>query len=138
MQDNFRKLNEDNEIILFEKKSKLSSVKNINLNIGDAFISPSDTVRNLGVTYDQTMSIEIHVRNVCGNAHYQIRNISEIRKYLSPSALRTIVQTNVIARLDYGNLLLYGLPSTTLNKLHHVHNADNRLVNRTPYRHVTT
>ena len=94
---------------------------------------PSDIVRNLGVTYDQTMSMVIHVKNVCRNANYQIRNISEIRKYMSPSALRTIVQTNVISCLDLGNSLLYGLPSTTLNKLQHVQNAAARLVTRTPY-----
>ena len=67
-----------------------------------------------------------------------IRNIGSIRRYLSPEAAKLLVHSLVISRLDYGNVLLYGLPQTQLSRLQRIQNKAARVITRTPRRdHIT-
>ena len=52
------------------------------IQIGSECIEHSNTVRNLGVLFDQTLSFREHVSKLCKSSHYHLRNISKIRKYL--------------------------------------------------------
>ena len=53
-------------------------------------------------------------------------------------ACKTLAHALVTSRLDYGNALLYGLPSTLLTRLQRIQNSAARLVTRTRKRdHVT-
>jgi len=106
--------------------------------IGDASVSPCDTVKDLGVTFDSQMSMNAHISIVCRTAFYHLRNISRIRKYLTASAVRTLVQTAVISRLDYGNALLYGLPDCSLKRLQNIQNAAARVIMQRNRRHSVT
>lgn len=53
------------EIMLLGSKSQLVKVNVCHINIGNAVIKPSETYRNLGVTFDPTMSMSNHVSNTC-------------------------------------------------------------------------
>ena len=46
-------------------------------------------------------------------------------------ACKTLAQALITSRLDYGNALLCGLPSTLMTRLQKVHNYSARLVTRT-------
>ena len=97
---------------------------------GDSVV-PSAQACNLGVTMDQTLSMELHVNATCKKAYYQLRNINCIRKYLSENAARTLIQALVISRLDYCNSLLTGLPAYLIRKLQVVQNSAARVISRT-------
>ena len=65
-------------------------------------------------------------------------NISHIRRYLTLSATKTLVQACVTSRLDYANALLYGLPNTSIQRLQRTQNAAARLVTKTKRKeHIT-
>jgi hypothetical protein len=50
----------------------------------------------------------------------------------------TLAHTRITFRLDYGNALLYGIPSTLMTRLQEVQNSSVRLVTRTHKReHIT-
>ena len=100
------------------------------LTIDNTFISCSASARNLGAIFDQHLSMEAHVRNVCSSAFYHLHHISRIRDVLDIKTAATVIQTLVISRLDYCNSLLYGLPSTLINRLQRVQNAAARVVAR--------
>ena len=63
--------------------------------------------------------------------YYQIRNIGYIRLYITLDACKTLAHALITHRLDYGNTLLYGLPSTLMTLLQKVQNSSARLVSRT-------
>jgi len=65
------------------------------------------SVRNLGLTLDNTLGMEKQVNYICKSCYYQIRNISLIRKYINDKTCKTLVQALIISRLNYGNTLLY-------------------------------
>ena len=51
-----------------------------------------------------------------------INSISRVRKYLTESATKTLVHALVTSKLDYANVLLYGVPPVHLRKLQRVQN----------------
>ena len=78
--------------------------------VGTDTIMASSTVKILGVTLDTTMTLDKHITNTVRSVNIQLRKISTIRRYLSDSAVKTLVQSTVISRLDYCNSLYAGLP----------------------------
>ena len=71
-------------------------------------------------------------------AFFHTFNIRRIRKFLTNEAVKILVNSLVISRLDYYNSLLYGLPTVHLNKLQSVRNAAARLISNTSqFDHIT-
>ena len=101
------KLNDEKTIVLFLRAPSLGPQPNISgLTIGNTFISCSASARHLGAIFDQHLSMEAHVRNVCSSAFYHLHHISRMRDVLDIKTAATIVQALVISRLDYCNSLL--------------------------------
>ena len=76
--------------------------------------------RNIGVVFDNTMSMLPHVKFICKTAFYHLRNIALIRKFLSVKTTEIVVHGFVSSKLDYCNSLLYNIPKYVLNKLQFV------------------
>ena len=98
--------------------------------VGGTEVDISSKVRNLGVIFDQTLSMQSHVNAIAKRCFYYLRNIARIRRFLSEEECKVIVHTFVISRLDYCNVLLYGLPGKTLHILQRVQNYAARLIMR--------
>ena len=135
--DNKLKLNEEKtEVITFSSKYRPS--EKITLQIGDSSITSAQCVKDLGVLLDEFLTMEDQVKQICKSAYFQLRNIANIRRYLTPTAAKSLVHSMVTSRLDYCNSLLVGLPSTLLNKLQRVQNAAARVITRTSkFEHIT-
>ena len=92
----------------------------------------SHSVRNLGITLDNTFSLHKHVMIVCRVAYLELRRINSIRNLLSVDAVKILVCSLVLSRLDYCNSLLVGLPQYLIKRLQGVQNAAARSILRTP------
>ena len=86
-------------------------------------ISPSESARNLGVTFDSNLSLTKHISSICKSAYYQIRQLHQIRSSLDISSAIILVNSLVISKLDYCNSLLNGLPKSSINRLQVVQNS---------------
>ena len=106
--------------------------------MGESTVKSVDKVKNLGVIFDKNLTMDCQISNIRKQCFHQIYNISHIRRYLSHSAIRTLVQANITSRLDYANGLLYGLPQKDLEKLQTVQNTAARLIVKASRRsHIT-
>jgi hypothetical protein len=132
------KLNKNKSELLFFY-SKRSPQKTLTpLRFGTDLIHPSDSARNIGVIFDNTLSMHTHVNSVCKAAFYHLRNIARIRKFLSVKTTVTLIHAFVSTKIDHCNSLLYGLPKNRLNKLQSVQNAAARLITLSrKYDHIT-
>ena len=74
-------------------------------------------VRNLGSGFHSQLSMSTHISKLCSSAFFHLRNISRIRKFLSPEETKTLVHTFVTSRVDFCNSLLYGLPASQFTKV---------------------
>ena len=104
--------------------------------VGDCIIRP--TARNIGVMFDDELSLKSQVSNMCKVAFFYIRWIRSIRDCLTQHATELLIHCLVIYRLDYGNGLLYGVPDKLLDKLQLVQNVAARVVVKASrYDHIT-
>ncbi len=109
------------------------------IQLGTSIITPSTSVRNLGVIFDDQLTFKEHTAKTARSCRFALHNIRKIRPFLTEHAAQLLVQALVVSRLDYCNALLAGLPSNTIKPLQMIQNAAARLVFNEPKRtHVTT
>ena len=82
--------------------------------ICQATTSFSDLVRNLGFYLDKDLSMKEHSNFICKTAFLEIQHISTVGHYLTDDATKTLVVSLVLARIDYCNSLLAGLPQSLI------------------------
>ena len=108
------------------------------INIGGVAIPPTQAARDLGVVIDNDLKLNTHVNNVCKSASFAIKNIQNIRKYLTQANCEGLIHDFVISRLDSCNSILYGLQDTELNRLQRIQNTTARLVTKSKIsEHIT-
>ena len=109
-----------------------------NLVIASDTVDCSTTAKNIGVMFNNSLSMLPHVTAVCKSSFFHLRNIFKIRKFLSYNTCKTLIHAFVTARIDYCNSLLYGQPKCILKRLQSVLNSAARLIHLTSrYEHVT-
>ena len=100
-------------------------------------IESSPSARNIGVIFDEHMSLDKHVTSTCKACFFHLRNISKIRDCLSVADTEKLVHAFITSKLDNTNSLLYGLPKFLIDRLQNVQNAAARVVTRTrKYDHI--
>ena len=124
------KLNEDKTVMLYIHSQWTKPLPPVlgGLKIGGSEIFPSSTARNIGVTFDDTLSMKNHIDAVCKSCFIQLRYLVKIRKFIPQRYLESLVHAFVTSRLDYGNALLIGVPACHLQKLQRVQNVAARVV----------
>lgn len=131
MYQNKLKLNDGKtEYLLIGNKHQTSKIVPPEINIGDSFITPSHSARNLGVMFDDQMNMDAHISALCKSISFQLFKIGEIRDYLSQDTAATLVHSLITSRLDCANAVLFGLPAKQLNRLQRIQYAAARLVAR--------
>ena len=120
--------NEKPEILLCGPKKYVESSDCDHICIEGENISFSDNVRNLGVYFDCTFSMEHHVQQLCKSLFFELRKISHMRAFLNEASLQKLVTSFVLSRMDYCNSLLVKLPNDTITKLQRIQNHAARLV----------
>ncbi len=108
------------------------------IQLGSSTITPSASVRNLSVIFDDQLTFKEHIAKTARSCRFALHNIRKIRPFLTEHAAQLLVQALVISRPDYCNALLAGLPSNTIKPLQMIQHAAARLVFNEPKRaHVT-
>ncbi|XP_067025693.1 uncharacterized protein [Acropora muricata] len=138
MSSNCLKLNDDkSELLIFHSK-RVPRPNITAINIGEESISPVESCRNIGVTYDETLSFDEHIRSITKTAFWHLRNIYQIRHYLDTDSLLILVHAFSNSKLDFCNSLLIGVPKCLLKRLQSVQNAAARLVSGSrKYDHIS-
>ena len=121
--------NSKTEFMLLQSKFA-ARVPAPNIQIGCDSVVPTKSARNLGVIFDDTLSLAPHISATCRAAFFQLRKIRRIRRFLTLDATKTLVHSLISSRLDYCNSALAGLPDSELCKLQCVLHAAARLTSR--------
>ena len=69
----------------------------------------SETIKTIGVTQDQNLTLNKHVSSLSRSIHFYTRALRHIRPALSESVAATLGASLVQSRLDYTNSIMYGL-----------------------------
>ena len=101
------------------------------LRVGTAIIEPVNEVRDLGITLDSTLTLRTHISNICRSGSLSLHELTKIRKFFSQKDTERVDHAFISSKLDYCNGLLYGSPSSEIQKLQRLQNAAARLITRT-------
>ena len=123
------KLNETKtELFLIASTRHADALSDFDLRIGGSVISPSASVKNLGIVLDNSLSMKKHISSLCRSVNFHLRNLSRFRRYIDQSTCAHAVRSLILSRLDYGNSLLGGLSVTDVQRLQILQNRAVRLI----------
>lgn len=123
------------EYLIIGSKQQCAKISLPTVNFKGNILSPTPTVRNLGVTLDSDLSLTKHISSICSSSFYIIRQIRQIRASLDQNTCVLLCNALVSSKLDYCNSIYYGLPQSSVHRLQLVQNALARVVSPSVKRH---
>ena len=129
---------EKTEVIVFGTVHQIRKMQPFSIKVGQSSVTPSKSVKNLGVIFDETLSMNEHITKICQKSNFQLIKLYQIRKYLTESACESIIHSFISSNLDYCNSLFINLPNYQLKRLQKIqNNAARCLTNTSKYDHIT-
>nr|XP_033938439.1 uncharacterized protein LOC117446386 [Pseudochaenichthys georgianus] len=126
------------EVIVLGPKNLRNKLSKDILTMDGINLASSETVRNLGVIFDQDLSFNAHIKSISRTAYFHLRNIAKIRHILPQNDAEKLVHAFVTSRLDYCNSLLSGSNKKSIKSLQLIQNAAARVLTRVRKRdHIT-
>ncbi len=99
MKENHLQLNlAKTELLVFPATPTLQH--DFTIQLGSSTITPSASVRNLGVIFDDQLTFKEHIAKTARSCRFALHNIRKIRPFLTEHAAQLLVQALVISRLD--------------------------------------
>ena len=98
------------------------------INVSGVNVYPSQTVRYLGVTLDESLSFEQHMVNICKSSFAFLRSLYRIRPLLSLPCVLSLVNAFAFSRVDYCNSIFSFCNGRTISRLQRVQNCLARVV----------
>ena len=122
-------MNSDKTEVLLISSSRLSQQTRLStINLNDIDTNISAYARNIGVIFDSYRSMDAHVAAICKRRYCQLRNLSNLRPFLTRKALAQFAHSFISSQLDFCNVVLIGLPDTLINKLQRIQNTAARII----------
>ena len=78
--------------------------------IDNDIVSAAPSAKNIGVVFDEAMSLVPHVTNIYKTSCFHLRAVRKIRQFLDTDSTILLLHAFVISRLNYCNSLLFGVP----------------------------
>ena len=101
------KLNDSKtELFLIASPRNANAMSNLELEIGESVITPSGSIKNLGIMFDNNLTMKDHVSLLCRTVNFHLRNLKTFRSNIDHSKCAHAVRSLILSRLDYGNSLV--------------------------------
>ena len=131
------KLNPDkSEVIWLGSRQQLAKLSEADksLQLPDGLVRSSTTVKNLDVVIDERLSFDDQARSCIKSCYFHLRRLKQLRRYVEPDVIRSLVHAFVTSHLDYCNGLLAGCNAyTVVRRLQRLQNTAARLVLDVPH-----
>ena len=111
--------------IIIGSNANLRSLKTKNLPPIKINYKPIDReifVKNLGITFDETLSFSKHVNKLVSNAVGKLKHAFRFKNFLSQEAKIIIVESYILSNLNYCDILFQNLSVVMQNKLQKLQN----------------
>ena len=117
------------EFIIFISPLLKTDLSGVSIRVGDSQISSSSKVRNLTVIFDDCLSLDAHIGNICRSTHFHLRNIGRIRNLLTFNATAQLFHALITTRLDFCNSILYNIPNNKIERLQRIQKTSSTYAN---------
>jgi len=93
------------------------------IRVNDIIIPFCTSVKNLGVTFDRTLSWDLHIRNVTKRVFQTLAQIRRLFNVMPKETRRMVVESLIMPIFDYCNVLFTNMSSLSTTKLQRAQNA---------------
>ena len=83
-----------------------------NLKLNQTDINLSTKMRNLGVVFDENLTLKYQVAAVKKKAFGVLINIAKVSKFIDKESKLRLVHGFILTQMEFCNVLLYGLSNT--------------------------
>jgi len=90
------------------------------IELGDTVVPVSTVDKNIGVFFDDALSMNNQVQHICRLAYFHINCIGKIRNLLYRKTTEIVIHSYVTSRLENGNSLPCGISDHLLTKLQRI------------------
>jgi len=109
-----------------------------NICISNTFVPYSNTVNNLGIILDTTLSWKAQVSKTVGSVFGMLAQVRRYLNYLPKSIRLRIVQSLIFPLIDYGSIIFTDMSKENCHKLQRAENACIRFIcNVSKFEHIT-
>ena len=97
------------------------------INIGNSLTTQSmGAPRNLGVLFDSSCCLRLHMNKICLNVNHQLYSIGKLESTFTNTQLKR--NPDKLCILDYCNSLLYGINGYSVSQLQRCRNSTARII----------
>ena len=126
------------EFIIIRSPLLRTDLSSVSISVSDSQILSSSKARDLGVIFDECLSLDAHISAICKSTHFHLRNIGRVRNLITTDAAAQLIHALISSRLDFCNSILYNLPNNKIERLQRIQNQAARILTRSPRRnHIT-
>ena len=128
------KLNDNKTELMLVTSKRSKHLHNLptSITIGNAQISFKQSVKNLDFALDCHLARNEHVSNIARTCYLEMRRLASIRIFLTITPTATLVSAFVLSRIDYCNILLFGVTQDVTTHLQRMRNYAARINFRLP------
>ena len=87
-------------IIIGDRQARESIMQKFSTQFLGNSISPTNEVKNLGVTFDSGNTFASHITKVCCACYYHLKDLRRIRKFLSVETEALLANSMISSRID--------------------------------------
>ena len=124
--------------LIFRSPLLKHNLSDLSVSVGDMQVSPSSKVRDIGVVFDQYLTLHDHISGICRSIHFHLRGIGRIRNFLTFDATAQLIRALITSCLDFCISIIYNIPNKPIERLQRIENQAASMLKRIPRRnHIT-
>ena len=126
------------EVIGFTPPRRIRLIDRSSFVLPNGVVNVSSSVPYLHAFFDEGTSMSYHVNCLVRSCFYHLRRIKFIRRSLTKTATKMLVNSFIISRVDYCNSILAGIPKYQISRVQSILNVEARVIyGQTRFDHVT-
>ena len=114
--------------MVFGSQQMICKLPNFKLSFLGKELLPTDSVKDLGVIFDPTLSFDSHITALAASCISRLAQINRAKHAFNPNLLVIIINALVLSKLYYCSTVCSNTSDKNLRKLQHVQNFAARII----------
>ena len=120
-ENNCLRLNEGKSVFIilgsYQNIAKINDLVIPDIVINGKVIEREKTVRNLGITFDETMSWDSEINKCISKGYGKLKQAYRFKNFLSTKSKKVIVQSYLLSQFNYSGIILQNLTKAQMHRI---------------------
>ena len=89
----------------------------VNIKCGDVTLERTETMKVLGITFNEHVDWTSHINKIAIECFSTLPTLRLLKRFLPFKIRKELVQTLILSKVDYGNIVFNPIPKTLQSRL---------------------